>query len=827
MKSATANRHPAAVPAEVIDRAIDAACGQIAPTWPLDQFVAVNPLWPLRGLSIRQAAARVAARGGARALPARAEFKRLWDDGRITPADLSAACAELDTQLTANSLVAHLDRPSQGRRLQLVADQLDAVRDLAHCTAWTEEIVHQISQLCASEFDCGQGDWPATHSNGLYAAWRYNVCRDRGIAILMGEPGLQRNFEDLPDSADTLIHAAINAMAVPGDHLEAYLHGLLLSVNGWASWCAYRGWQAGLAGTKDNAMRELLAIRLAWDWVLLTRIADADQQQAWQRTLTHSAQIEADHMRDQEADWIWLRALELGYQQPLINDLGRPSSTMKSTSRPAVQAAFCIDVRSEVFRRALEAGRPEVETLGFAGFFGAPIAHQTLGSACAQPQLPGLLAPSLLAMDQGHDEEATQRLGTLARTALRAGDVARRFRWGSTSTFSYVESTGLFYAVKLFKDGLQQKHKKPADSASSQAGHARPALTADGQALDTTQKVALAAGILRGISLTNGFAPLVLLAGHASQTRNNPQKSGLDCGACGGHSGEVNARVVAGLLNESAVRDGLHAEGISIPDDTRFVAGLHHTTTDDVTLFDLEHLTAEQSARVDRLRQWLADARQRANAERVPKLDDTAYSTSGVTRALQMRASDWSQVRPEWGLAANASLIVAPRSRTRGLNLAGRAFLHEYDAAADDNNEILEAIMTAPMIVAHWINFQYYASTVDNRFYGSGNKVLHNVAGGHIGLFEGNGGDLRTGLSLQSLHDGKRWMHEPLRLSVFIQASTDAIAGVIAQHEAVRQLVDNRWLFIYRIGEPDEPVQRYVSGDWQSIGETTYQAGAA
>ena len=55
-------------------------------------------------------------------------------------------------------------------------------------------------------------------------------------------------------------------------------------------------------------------------------------------------------------------------------------------------------------------------------------------------------------------------------------------------------------------------------------------------------------------------------------------------------------------------------------------------------------------------------------------------------------------------------------------------------------------------------------SVADNRRFGSGNKVLHNIVGGAIGVLEGNGGDLRVGLPMQSLHNGRAWMHEPLRL---------------------------------------------------------------
>jgi len=125
--------------------------------------------------------------------------------------------------------------------------------------------------------------------------------------------------------------------------------------------------------------------------------------------------------------------------------------------------------------------------------------------------------------------------------------------------------------------------------------------------------------------------------------------------------------------------------------------------------------------------------------------------------------------------------------------------------------------MTAPMIVAHWINMQYLASTVDNVRYGSGNKLLHNVIGGTIGVFEGNGGDLRIGLPRQSIHDGKEWRHTPLRLSVFIEAPTDRIEAVIARHEVVRELVNNEWLFLFQINPATDEVSRYSESSWTRV----------
>ena len=117
--------------------------------------------------------------------------------------------------------------------------------------------------------------------------------------------------------------------------------------------------------------------------------------------------------------------------------------------------------------------------------------------------------------------------------------------------------------------------------------------------------------------------------------------------------------------------------------------------------------------------------------------------------------------------------------------------------------------MTAPMVVAHWINMQYNASVADNVRYGSGNKVLHNVVGGNLGVFEGNGGDLRIGLPLQSLHDGEHWMHTPLRLSAYIAAPAEAIQAVYEKHEVVRQLVDNDWLFLFRLDDDGNTVRLY------------------
>jgi len=130
---------------------------------------------------------------------------------------------------------------------------------------------------------------------------------------------------------------------------------------------------------------------------------------------------------------------------------------------------------------------------------------------------------------------------------------------------------------------------------------------------------------------------------------------------------------------------------------------------------------------------------------------------------------------------------------------------------------VLELIMTAPMVVASWISLQYYGSAVDNRAFGSGNKVLHNVVG-TLGVLEGNGGDLRVGLPWQSVHDGEGFVHQPVRLNVVIEAPIQAMNGVLERHESVRQLLDNGWLHLFAMDDEGRVSHRYAGGlAWEAL----------
>ncbi len=81
---------------------------------------------------------------------------------------------------------------------------------------------------------------------------------------------------------------------------------------------------------------------------------------------------------------VWLKAFEAGYQENLLGSLQKmaPQSHQQTHShtpvRPYSQSVYCIDVRSEPFRRHLESVGPH-ETFGFAGFFAAFIRFRAWG----------------------------------------------------------------------------------------------------------------------------------------------------------------------------------------------------------------------------------------------------------------------------------------------------------------------------------------------------------------------------------------------------------------------------------------------------------------
>jgi uncharacterized protein YbcC (UPF0753/DUF2309 family) len=803
---AYSERASATPDAATVMAAADAAGRHIPPAWPLSASIAVNPFLGQAGEPLAVAAERLARAAGERVTMPRSWYRERIDGGWITAADLEAALAA-ETASPRPASVAELrmaiDEPEpEPEALPTVADLAAAVSGID----WPRLIAERVGAWAAGYYDAGQALWAAPHEGSAFASWSRAAIYDLTPEI-QGLAGFARHVAEAPDTVDRAIGRAVQRLALDSTALESYFHRLLMTLGGWAQYARYHQWQAELAGRRDTQVVELLAIRLIWEEALFGQYGER-LAEAWANARAAYAEpIEA--RAHQVVDAILQDAAERSEQRRLAEQIGAADAGDGAPARPAMQAAFCIDVRSEAFRRALESVDRGVETLGFAGFFGLAIEHRRFASDVRERRLPALLNPSVSTCAGGPEHADADRRTRLVARAQRAWG---RFKLAAVSSFAFVEAMGPVYAGKLVRDGLGlDAHGPPNEPA--------PRLDPP---LDAEASADAAATVLRAMSLTQGFARLVVIAGHGANVVNNPHASALHCGACGGYSGEVNARLLAGLLNDPTVRDGLAERGIAIPQDTLFVAALHDTTTDSVTLYDGDCDAGDHRSDLRKARQWLARAGAMARGERALTLPRAAKA-----RDLHRRSRDWAEVRPEWGLAGCKALVAAPRRHTAAARLDGRAFLHNYDWRTDQGYGVLELILTAPVVVASWISLQYYGAAVAPTTFGAGNKTLHNVTGG-IGVVEGNGGLLRVGLPWQSVHDGERLVHEPLRLTVCIEAPCDAMTDILERNPSLRTLFDNGWLHLLALDERGQPAWRYA-GDlaWTAMATTRGDAAAA
>ncbi|MDG5746604.1 DUF2309 domain-containing protein [Qipengyuania sp. XHP0207] len=797
----TMNHTNTSIDLQALKATADAAARQIPPLWPLASYVAVNPFLGQTTETLAETGARLARVGGIPVTMPRRWYRDRIATGEITDADLAAA-------LSASS---HVLKPGGLAALKTAAAEespafapLPTVAELAAKASgidWPGIIADRIGVWAGGYFDRGQALWAVARGRSAWAAWRAYATHDLTPEI-MGLDGFAAFVAKSLQNPVEALARAVERLGLSQAALDTYFHQLLLALGGWAQFARYELWRAELAEQTDATITDLLAIRLLWEEALVTQYKTAiDDEWATARN-AHQAPLAASEAG--VIDEILQEAAERAAQRKLAETL--EAQTPKATSdRPSLQAAFCIDVRSEVFRRALEAVDPSIRTLGFAGFFGVFAKHRRFASDVEELRLPVLLNPTL-SSSSGQEDDKPADLA--ARYRARAKRAWGRFKLAAVSSFAFVEAMGPVYVGKLLRDGLGLS---PMPVPNDPAPRFDPELD-----LDT--RIGAAETVLRAMSLTDGFARVVLLAGHGANVVNNPHASGLHCGACGGYSGEVNARLLAQLLNDKEVREGLSGRGITVPDDTLFVAALHDTTTDRVTLYDRDVTTEDHAGDLKQVRQWLEAAGKVTRGERALRLP-----RAGQEGDIAKRARDWAQVRPEWALAGCKAFIAAPRYRTGGRNLEGRAFLHDYDWHQDQERGfgVLELIMTAPVVVASWISLQYYGSTVAPETFGSGNKLLHNVVGG-IGVLEGNGGNMRAGLPWQSIHDGENYIHDPLRLSVCIEAPRETMTDILESNDGVRALFDNRWLHLFAMDEHGRLAWRYAGGlKWEPFEETT------
>lgn len=844
------------------------------PSWPISSFIAVNPLGNLSHLPFDEAAEQAGRALGAVCYWQPQQFLEARDKGRIDDVDLAAASERARAEGEAGEAPLGLEdllEQKPDRDLELQAMSPCERLDRRYGGARAAVVEAEVSKWCAAFLDEGEASWPMPGRElGFYRCWRDLAAAD-GSSRRLGAGDLREAARALDDSPAAALAGSLATLGLDQGARMPILRRLLARHQGWAS--AIR-WQSERQHRPEHPIDlvQLLAVITFYESAL-ARCSDVE----WADGGAGSPDPDGPSAGRRRQE-IWLEAYEWHYRDRLLAALDRDQAVEAGAERPAAQAVFCIDARSEGLRRHLEQ-TGSYETLGFAGFFGLAIRHRPFAGApaSATAQCPVLLSPAAESIEQplpGSERDAERwsshkrsdaaaietfhrvkndlsskfALAELAGWAFGPAAVARTLAPGARRRLADVERPSTMPVIdrptpeeaeamaieiergivrelvrahlgarrQLAEHELERlrEHAAGAGPAPERPeGCAKrrwrellaslPAAALDPRAHEDRVEQLGALGLSRAeqsqwaqvaltmMGLVDGFGRLILLCGHGSSNLNNPFRSSLDCGACGGNAGRPNARMAASLLNSKAVREDLAEAGIEIPADSWFVAGLHDTATDRVEIFDREQIPLTHRSDLLALERDLGLAGAALSAERLERLGDDSRGAE-PRRASRRRSLDWAQIRPEWGLARNAAFIVGPREVSAGLDLECRSFLHSYRAEVDRDGSALETILTAPLVVAEWINLQYYFSTVDLERFGSGDKTIHNVVG-RRGVQLGPGGDLRIGLPRQAVFSGARHYHEPMRLLAIVQAPLERISEIIERNAVLQEMLGGGW----------------------------------
>jgi uncharacterized protein YbcC (UPF0753/DUF2309 family) len=750
----------------------------------------------------------------------------------------------------------------------------------------------QVIKWVSSFVDEGMAGWemPSKRS-GFYAAWRELAQHDAN-GRLLGIERFAAKIAALPSDPEGAIQRSLEELQIPEARWPDYLMRVFAQLPGWTGLIRWRGLNPGDPIQKANPIDivQYLAVRLFYE----VEVVDVEARRRWNVSgtlpnitkkletlgeaagasvgankfavcrdawrLFHLAQLLAlsadsvgamskehattllewlDELPVERQNPVWLEAYEDSFRSDLLSNIAAQlASVTELDTRPLAQAAFCIDVRSEPFRRQFEK-TGVFETFGYAGFFGIPLNLRRYDTGESFPMCPVLLTPSneVLELPRSGQQQALESYASGSRWKNLGEHLLHDLKHNPVASFLLVDVLGLLFSVALVGKTITRRPFEALVRATR--GWFLPPVVTEMQVGSVTGEPPQVAGLpielthgyaieqqadfveggLRTIGLTANFGRFFVLCGHGSVTDNNPYFAALDCGACGGRHGDANARAFAAMGNNPEVRAELAKRSLDIPDDTWFLPARHNTTTDRIDFYDLVDLPESHRDDLEKLRQSFIEGGEQQALNRCARIPSTprGMTAKQAFEHVESRAIDWANSRPEWGLSGNAGFIIARRAVTKDVDLGGRCFLHSYDASTDPEGAILEKVMTAPLVVGEWINMQYYTSATDPWKYGSGSKVIHNIVAG-IGVMYGAQSDLATGLPLQTIYNGEAHFHEPMRLLTIIEAAPSIIGGIIARHEVLQQFFHNGWVNLVALDPQTLEFQRYnTDATWERV----------
>ncbi len=742
---------------------------------------------------------------------------------------------------------------------------------------WTMN--REVIKWCEAFLDEGHAVWTMPRrEQGFYTAWKSLAAKEWSPCGIVDS---RSKIAALPESPEEAILNHLDVLGIPSELWEEYLSLVLTSLYGWASyinWRAHQDFELKSLEWQTHYPIDLvqyLAVRLYYERELVEQTCRAelsiagtfdaivsyvrDRQKGSNAGGLKTARLAsalqlsmlapalgltpaaleqvASEQLDQLLQWlndfpesehgpVWLEAYEARYLDDMIGKLRTSATKMKNdpeeSPRPDVQGIFCIDVRSEPFRRNLESVG-NFETFGYGGFLDTPLRAVAFGHDFITNQNPGIVKPGPTIIEKirenAQSEEGRFKKGKGFLKTIKK--MQHDMKSHVLTPYVKVEALGWLFGFPLFGrtlvPAIYTRLRKRFHDAIVPPVSTRYTIDRDDEnniGFTDEEQETIIESVIRAMGLTtNKVSRLVAFVGHVSSSDNNPYESAIDCGACWGQSAEPNVRLFATMANRPNVRKYAADCGIEIPEDTHFIAALHNTTTDEVTFFDLEDIPDTHKRDLEVFKKGCQEATARSAHERMLRLpgSDDGLSPVDAVKEAQRRSGDWSETRPEWGLSQNAAYIIGSRRLTKDFNLEGRPFLNSHDYRLDFTGAKLERIMNGPLAVGQWINGEHYFTATDPEVYGSGSKIYHNVVG-RIAVMSGPQSDLRTGLAWQTvMRGGDENYHEPMRLLVAAEAPRERVKEIIERSDLLTKLFDGEWMHLVVIDpESDDLLYRYI-----------------
>lgn len=771
---------------------------------PLKDFIHHNTLHAYQSERFSEALRKAMRQFGYKTLLTINEYRKLYQEGRISAAILKRVVADHHGEAAVESWMKRL---LQERYDSSIVPRIGSLR--AH---WKRDrrvdldaLVHPtLFRVLNSYLDQG------------VAIWRFPVW-DRGFLASLRE--LHRHaFAGLISGArakallmdeHTTVKQLLDLLMGDPAYYEQYLFDQQFAHPGWSGLVStIEDLPGSLPDKRAISLKELILFEL----LLEVDALDRQFPKGWQplangmrhRPAPLFAELplqEVDHVR-----YLWQEAFEWTYYDEVLAGILENDRVLDSTVPLDVQGIFCIDDRMCSLRRHLEHLNPGFRTFGTPGHFGVEFYYRPEHGKFNTKVCPAPITPRHLI------KEVNKR-----STVGREVHFSRRTH-GLIGGYLISQTLGFWSALKLFinifkpsaSPGTSDSFQHMDHLASLTVEHADPAHREDGLQVGFTvpEMATRVDAVLKSIGLVNDFASIVYVVGHGASSVNNPHYAAYDCGACSGRPGSVNARVFCHMANLPAVRQLLREKGIDIPDSTRFVSGLHDTTRDEIVFYDVDALSTVHRLQHEHHVEVFRQALQANAQERARRFDtvDLSGSPADIHEQVRRRSVSLFEPRPELNHATNALCIVGRRRLSRGLFLDRRAFLNSYNPEVDPDGHYLQGVLGAAAPVCGGINLEYFFSRMDNQKLGAGSKLPHNVMG-LIGVANGVDGDLRPGLPSQMVE-----VHDPIRLMIIVEQDPQVVLNTIRRVNATYEWFGNEWVHLVVIHPDTRSLFRFREG---------------